>query len=263
MTLWGRVTVTGRDGKPVTGAEEQDALRRVRNQKGVFDIPDRLMYVTSCMNILSETYGYARSLEGGMPVDGAGEPIPLYTYPAIEYLAQLDFSDAAVFEYGSGQSTAFWSRRARRVYAVEDDPTWRARLTERGLPNVEVLDIEATGYVAAIDAPEEAGYDVIVVDGHGHRYDCAAAARAKLRPGGMVILDNSDWHPNSAALLRGAGLIQVDMTGFKPGYYHTSTTSLFLDRGFSRTSRSGRQPEVGLGALDHHSPWDKPGSGTG
>ena len=37
-----------------------------------------------------------------------------------------------------------------------------------------------------------------------------------LTPGDMIILDNSDWHPKTAAMLLGSGVIQVDFTGFNP-----------------------------------------------
>ncbi len=258
MTLWAKVNVSGPGGRPVSPEDEQRALQQVRQQKGVFDIPDKLMHIASCMHILTDAYGYERSLDEGVPVDGSGAPIPLYTYPAIEYLRQLDFSDAVVFEYGSGQSTVFWSARARKVYAVEHDPDWRARLERQGLANVQVLAADEASYVGAIEGAEP-DYDVVIVDGHGHRYDCAVAGRAKLKAGGLMLLDNADWHPNTAAFLRDSGLIQIDMTGFKPTYYHASTTSLFLERGFARKPASGRQPAVGWGGLEQVSPWDKPG----
>src|SRR5262249_26730817 len=71
--------------------------------------------------ILSFDYGYLRSAAGMRSVDASGNPLPWITYPAIEYLRQLDLSDKAVFEYGCGGSTIFWSRVARRVDSVEDN----------------------------------------------------------------------------------------------------------------------------------------------
>ena len=69
-----------------------------------------------------------------------------------------------------------------------------------------------------VDVIEEfpAGFDVIVVDGAARgltRLKCARAAVQYLKPGGMIILDNADWLPESARMLRNAGLIEVDMTG--------------------------------------------------
>ena len=69
-------------------------------------------------------YGHLKTVRLGRPVERNGDPLPWYTYPAIEYLQQLDFSDADVFEYGSGNSTLFWNRAAQTVTAVEDDEAW-------------------------------------------------------------------------------------------------------------------------------------------
>jgi hypothetical protein len=69
-------------------------------------------------------YAHLRSAAQRRPVNPDGEPVPWYTYPAIEYLRQLDFSNAAVFEYGSGHSTLFWSIAARRVVSVVDEDRW-------------------------------------------------------------------------------------------------------------------------------------------
>jgi hypothetical protein len=71
--------------------------------------------------ILSFDYGYLRSAATMRSVDAAGEPVPWITYPAIEFLKQLDLGDKTVFEYGCGGSTMFWSRAAKHVDSVEHD----------------------------------------------------------------------------------------------------------------------------------------------
>src|SRR3954471_19133862 len=45
-------------------------------------------------------YGHLRTVLHRNCLDAAERPIPWYTYPAVEYLKQLDFSRARVFEYG-------------------------------------------------------------------------------------------------------------------------------------------------------------------
>ena len=47
-------------------------------------------------------YGWLKSWWRGRPVDAAGKPLPWLTYPAIDFISQFDFSDAIVFEWGSG-----------------------------------------------------------------------------------------------------------------------------------------------------------------
>jgi hypothetical protein len=107
--------------------------------------------------------------------------------------------------------------------------------------NVELLlATDANEYVGAIERFDQ-DFDVVVVDGND-RFECCKRALKKLRAGGVIILDNSDWHPSCTALLREANLIQVDMTGFGPMSAFTWVTSLFLSRQFSPKPRFDRQP---------------------
>lgn len=197
-------------------------------------------------------YGHLHSVRTRSSVDAAGEPIPWYTYPAIEYLRQLDFSDRSVFEYGAGNSTLFWAARAARVVAVEDDEQWSEALRTRLPANCALLvEPDLQKFVDVIHRFIE-GFDVIVVDGPARgrtRLKCAAAALQRLRPGGLIILDNADWLPESAALLRNADLLEVDMSGFVPIADHTQTTSFFFHRESRFRPKASRQPVAGIGAL--------------
>jgi hypothetical protein len=205
--------------------------------------------------ILNFEYGHLRSVALERPVDRDGAPCPWYTYPALEYLKQLDFSDKTVFEYGCGHSTLFWAARAAQVVSVEHNAEWYD-LVRAKLPGncTLVHEPQSDDYAAAISRFDQQ-FDVIVVDGlvtGGTRLKCARAAVAYLREGGMIILDNSDWLPESARHLRGTGLIEVDMTGFAPINDYTCTTSFFLHRAFAFTSRQDRQPVPGTGAQPYN-----------
>ncbi len=196
-------------------------------------------------------YAHLKSVLTRSCVDATDNPVPWYTYPAIEYLKQLDFSHASVFEYGSGNSTLFWAARARRVVSVEDSAQWFDIISAK-LPSHCDISLE-TDLGAYADALRRTGerFDVIVVDGaaRGHtRLKCSRVAVEHLRPGGMIILDNSDWLTESALLLRDSGLIEVDMSGFAPISKYTQTTSFFLHRAFAFRPRTGRQPMPGPGA---------------
>ena len=45
----------------------------------------------------------------------------------IEFVRSRDFSARDLFEFGSGNSTLFWSARCGSVQAVEDDLEWREK----------------------------------------------------------------------------------------------------------------------------------------
>jgi methyltransferase family protein len=188
-------------------------------------------------------YGWLRSKRENRCVDRDGRAIPWFTYPAIDFLSQFDYGARRVFEFGSGGSTLFWAARSRHVIAVESDPSWCEYVRANAPANCEII-------LSSDDVQEYAGqicgrqpFDVIVVDGVGEaRPMCCRKALEHVKPGGMIILDNSDLWLKSASILRDAGLIQVDFTGFAPLTAHAHTTSAFLTRDFNFQPLDGRQP---------------------
>jgi hypothetical protein len=204
-------------------------------------------------------YGHLKSVRTQRSIDAAGEPIPWYTYPAIEYLKQFDFDWMKIFEYGCGSSTLFWAQRAEHVVGVEHDDGWFRTVRESVPSNCTLLfrpDLRT--YVDAIQQFSD-GFDVIVIDGPARgqtRFRCARRALEHLRSGGLIILDNSDWLSTTARLLRESGLLQVDMSGFCPIGSTTHTTSLFFDRTCRLMPRDGRQPHVSAGGGEPADNWE-------
>src|SRR5438046_2351056 len=89
--------------------------------------------------VLWRDYAHLQSVNSQRAIDAAGNPLPWYTYPAIEFLRQLDFRDRTVFEYGSGMSTVFWGQKAKQVVSVEDDEEWCNTLKTMLSSNAEVI----------------------------------------------------------------------------------------------------------------------------
>lgn len=194
--------------------------------------------------------GWLVSFNLKQPVDLNTQAIPWYTYPAIEYLNQLDFSDKEVFEYGSGNSTIFWSKIAKKVISIENNQAWYENVINRAGKSAEIkLIVNDDAYIQEILNYES--FDIIVIDG-SYRLECARIAIGKLKPGGMIILDNSDWHVKTAKLIRESNLIQVDMTGIGPINTYAWTTSFFLHRNFDFQPRNTNQPQHGAGALKQY-----------
>ena len=194
------------------------------------------------MHVLRD-YGWLRSMRERRAVDAEGNPIPWMTYPVVDFLSQLDLRDKTVFEYGAGASTLYFAARARRVVSVESDPAWWEQLKPRLPANAEVLleSGSAEEYAARIGRYDR--FDLIVVDGPGAaRPLCCEQALHHLAPGGMIVLDNSDMWPGSAAIVRAAGLIQADFTGFAPLEPHAHTTSVFFQRDYGFQPMHVHQP---------------------
>ncbi len=200
-----------------------------------------------CHMILDELYAHRRSLELGVGVDLNERPLPIYTYPAIEYLRQFDYSTYRILEWGSGNSTRWWAERCESVVAVEDDEKWVEFLTANLPTNVEVLAADTVEVYVQCFGDQEDLFEVIIIDGN-YRFECIRQAPAYLKEAGMIIVDNSDYHPESARFLRERDFIQLDFTGFKPTHDDVQTTSVFLHRNFLPKLLLDVQPLSGIGA---------------
>lgn len=243
--------VKPRDASP----ESADALRE---KFGVFAWPEWYATMMSAFHILFHQWGYLKSAELKEPVDADGRPLPMYSYALIDYLDGLDLRDKSVFEFGAGNSTLFWAARAKSVHALETNAQWAEKLNSSKPENCR-LDIIAKGTMPSFFRGLGQSFDIIVVDCAENRYDCAAAARASLNPGGFLILDNADWYPNASKMLRESGLLQVDFSGLRPCRPYACVTSLFLDRAFEPKPRHAHMPIAPIGGKQVTAAnWDSP-----
>ncbi len=210
--------------------------------------------------------GWAQSVVQNASVDLNG-PVPWYTYPAIRVLERIVPSEAIVFEYGSGNSTLWWQSHAKEVISVEHDRQWykhsntgersdvRLResedqsnaehfeqlredmgeltalpahldaetLTERGMATEPFLS-----YIAELMTFPRAYFDVIVVDGMA-REACAQLASDRVKPGGIIVFDNSDRDEYASAYrhLFDQGFARIDYWGPGPINAYEWCTSIF------------------------------------
>ena len=143
--------------------------------------------------------------------------IPWLPLPAIDVLEALDRRGARVFEYGSGGSTLYWLRRGASVVSVEHDERWFAALAPRvraadyrlvlpeaGTASADPADPAAyassdpasesrtfRAYAQSIDAFPDGTFDIVLVDGRA-RPSCIVHAAPKVKPHGLLIVDNAD-----------------------------------------------------------------------
>jgi len=201
-----------------------------------------------------EDFAIERSMDEKLCLDKNNNPIPWYTYPAIEYLSQFDYHDKHIFEFGAGYSSAFWAERAKDIISIEDNPTWLEKWQkEFKYDNLQLLLRQEENYAQAILENNQT-YDVIIIDGK-YREQCAQTAIRCLSDNGIIILDDSDRvntsqeYVQAIFALRQANLIQVDFYGFCPMDNYTKTTSLFMSRNFDFPILSPIQPINGIGNL--------------
>lgn len=179
--------------------------------------------------ILEYLYGHFKSSLKWSALDKDNKPIPWYTYPAIDFLNKYDFCDARVFEYGSGNSTLYWAKKCKQIISIEDDLKWFNSIKNkiRTYKNARLM-FPKEDYPGSINkVPGK--FDIIIIDG-SQRPECAKYVLGKLKVGGIVILDNSNWYPKMSKYFIENNLIPVDFFGFAPIIPYISCTSLFIRR---------------------------------
>lgn len=206
------------------------------------------LYAIKILKVIEMDYGHFRSALKGIPIDNRNNPLPWYSYPAIDYLNQLNLSKKIVFEYGSGYSTLFWSRKTKQVISVEDNHKWfeKIKLMSRTRKNINLKYINKNYPSSIKDFKRK--FDIIVIDG-SQRPECAKTSIKYLKKGGIVILDNSDWFPKTAKFLR-SKFLEIDFSGLVPSLPYSTTTSFFLSK--NTLLEGSRQPNHPLGGLKHN-----------
>jgi len=170
--------------------------------------------------------------------------LPWFTYPAIQYLKQLDLSNSTIFEWGSGNSSIFFSRRCKQITSIENDHEWFLFATENKNENQEILYLtDENAYTTSMDK----NYDIAIVDG-SHRNQCVEKSIEFLSQCKLIILDNSNWHVKSCNFLREkTNFIQIDFHGMGPINDYAWTTSLFFNRDFDIKPLDNSSPKKPIG----------------
>jgi hypothetical protein len=204
--------------------------------KKIQEYIQRLLRQGSVFKGLVQGYGQWKTIRDCSSVDKSGAPIPWYTYPTTEFLSHLDLSRFKVFEYGSGNSTLWWAARSKQVTSIEDDELWyeKIKCSLKG-KNVEYR-LEKSPHKYFAMATND--FDVFIVDGK-YRHECLKhivnlKKTVEKKRGGhngiMLILDNSDWYPNTVRFLQEKlGWMQIDFHGYGPINDYTWTTSIFVN----------------------------------
>jgi SAM-dependent methyltransferase len=154
---------------------------------------------------------------------------------AIGWLRRRMRSDWSVLELGAGRSTPWFARRAGRVLSLEDNEYWaehtRGRLDELGLENVELRQLAIEEFAAEVAGLPDVSFDLVVVDfleaPTVTRIDVLKPALKKVRPGGLLLLDDSDrpGYAEAFELLQGWGFRKF--VGVKDEWTQACETGIF------------------------------------
>ncbi|MGB7293175.1 MAG: hypothetical protein WBD99_13460 [Thermodesulfobacteriota bacterium] len=177
--------------------------------------------------------GYFLSCFKMKAVSKNGEPIPWYTYPCIDFLKYRSYEDKYVLEFGGGQSTIWWAKRAKKVITLEGDREWYEKIKTSIPDNVDLeyvsmenKDINVSQVKTVLEAKQNSKYDVIVIDGL-FRYEMIEIALTLMKDEGLIICDNAEGFGLYEGFKK-SGLNRVDFFGNAPGVVLPHATSIFF-----------------------------------
>jgi len=141
---------------------------------------------------------------------------PFLAPAAVRFLDGALPRDGIGLEWGSGRSTRWFARRLKRLVSVEHDRGWfdevSAQLRQSQLQNVDyrLIPLEhpideptrpvydpMPRYVSFVEEFPDEHFDFIEVDGH-YRQACVVGGAPKLKPGGLLLIDDTNWLPIDA-----------------------------------------------------------------
>ncbi len=119
---------------------------------------------------------------------------PWVTAGAMTFLEEfvVRVPDADVLEFGSGGSTIWFSTRVGSLLSFEHDPGWAQAIRTAliDVPNVDLRLLERPYFNHIFDFKDDS-FDLVLVDGRD-RVECARLAKRVLRPGGIMMVDDTN-----------------------------------------------------------------------
>ncbi len=185
--------------------------------------------------------------------------LPWLTFRATAYLSARMKPGYKVFEYGGGGSTLFFLGRGCSVTTIEHDQGWFELLGKKistsrswagalvlpvprnppsacdpsdplgyGTSDERLKDFDFTKYVQTILAHPDGEFDIVCVDGRS-RPACLAHSRAKVKQGGLLILDNAerDTYARAMKLCMDGFEVVLDAPGSVPSCRWPSQTIIW------------------------------------
>jgi len=195
----------------------------------------------------------------GLSIDQNNQPIPWFSYPAIDYLKNKLKKNFTIFEYGCANSTLFFSKYCQRVISLETNQIWHEILCQKIIQEHHFLEqkkisqtplslpcskfkndfseVEIIIMSDGLTNPDYQNYanlfkekfDVILIDSL-KRYQCAINAINALKQGGIIILDDSQRsnYKKIFDFMAINNFQKIDFLGIAPGQLSVKNTTIFF-----------------------------------
>ena len=152
-------------------------------------------------------------------------PIPFLCVDAVRFLDSVTRSDMRVLEIGGGNSTLWFLYKGMNVITIENSEEWASAIERHigSLDNPRLAENhhmeikEGTEAITYIENMPDESFDIILVDCLNEftsRRLCLRAARRKVRKGGWLVLDNSDYPIHWAGVDMMTDRKRIRLTGY-------------------------------------------------
>ena len=196
-----------------------------------FDFTSSLLDVFFLRKFYLKPKGWLLSRSYYRPMTVHKKALPWFTYPAIAFVSERINSQHDVFEFGSGNSTIFFSERVKSIVSVESDSSFfqslQQTLVTRENVKYEFREAEGGCFSGCIGESTKR-FDIVIVDG-ADRINCAKNAVQALKSDGLIVWDNSEReeYKEGYEFLTKEGFKRLDFWGHGPIGYREWCTSIF------------------------------------
>jgi len=176
--------------------------------------------------------GYIKSIEKGAPLTKSGDPIPWLTYSFVYFIKDRLKPEMSILEFGSGNSTLYWSKRVKKVESIEHDKSWYEKVKSMNLPANANISLKKSGshgdYTKYLNTSDTTNFSIILVDGV-ERVSCLKNNYTLLEDNGVMVLDDSEREEYLPGInfLVDKGFKKIDFWGLAPGVLNHKCTSIF------------------------------------
>ena len=138
---------------------------------------------------------------------------PWISPKAVEYLDKKLNKEMNALEWGSGRSSTWYAKRVGKLLTIEHNKIWYrvvlSQMKKDGISNVEIRHVSLDHpedepskdhydvipkYVRVVDEYDNNSLDFVSIDGH-YRGACVKEVKNKIKKGGYLLIDNTDWIP--------------------------------------------------------------------
>ncbi|HEY1009815.1 MAG TPA: FkbM family methyltransferase [Daejeonella sp.] len=205
-------------------------MKRTESYTSLFDAAKLKALLSFGVKGYLTEIGWFKAFNTHSPVGSDGDPIPWVTYSFIDFIAERIKKEHTVFEFGSGNSTLYYAKRAKKVVSVEHDKDWFNKISSGKPANSDMVfcELQTNGDYSKMPASMGQKFDIIIVDGRD-RVNCCYHSIPALGETGVVVLDDSERakYNDARVFFQKEGFKELSFSGISPGLFYRKSTSVF------------------------------------